>query len=191
LRKVSRASDEDAEQWLRDESKLDERAAKNLIRYIREQDEAPYVVPTDQRLVLEQFLDEVGDYRVCLLSPFGARVHIPLALCMREKAQRELGTSLEAVWTDDGLVIRFPELDAGSRRSFSVAGRSGRAPPARAHRYAALCGALSRVCGAGAAIAAADAAAAGATLGAAQALGELARGGLAVQLVSHRARDVP
>jgi ATP-dependent Lhr-like helicase len=111
LRKVSRASDEDAEQWLRDESKLDERAAKNLVRYIREQDEAPYVVPTDQRLVLEQFLDEVGDYRVCLLSPFGARVHIPLALCMREKAQRELGTSLEAVWTDDGLVIRFPELD--------------------------------------------------------------------------------
>ena len=42
-------------------------------------------VPSDRRLVIERFLDEVGDYRVCLLSPFGARVHAPLALCMSEK----------------------------------------------------------------------------------------------------------
>jgi ATP-dependent Lhr-like helicase len=48
---------------------------------------------------------------VCLLSPHGARVHIPLALCMQEKARRELGTSLEAVWSDDGMVFRFPERD--------------------------------------------------------------------------------
>jgi ATP-dependent Lhr-like helicase len=111
LRKVSRSSDAAAEALLREESKLDERAAKNLVRYVREQEEAPYAVPTDQRLVVEQFLDEVGDYRVCLLSPYGTRVHIPLALCMQEKAQRELGTALESVWTDDGIVFRFPERD--------------------------------------------------------------------------------
>ncbi|HEY5958672.1 MAG TPA: DEAD/DEAH box helicase, partial [Polyangiaceae bacterium] len=90
---------------------LDARAAKNLVRYVRDQDAAPNVVPTDQRIVVEQFLDEVGDYRVCLLSPHGARVHIPLALCMQEKARRELFTPLEAVWSDDGIVFRFPERD--------------------------------------------------------------------------------
>jgi ATP-dependent Lhr-like helicase len=110
LRKVTRASDDGAERMLV-EGGLDARAAKNLVRYVREQDESPNEVPTDQRIVVEQFLDEVGDYRVCLLSPHGARVHIPLALCMQEKARRELGTSLEAVWSDDGMVFRFPERD--------------------------------------------------------------------------------
>ena len=111
LRKLVRSSDVQAEATLRTDSRLDERAARNLVRYVREQETAPYAVPTDQQLVVEQFLDELGDYRVCLLSPFGTRLHIPLALCMQEKAQRELGTSLEAVWTDDGIVFRFPERD--------------------------------------------------------------------------------
>jgi ATP-dependent Lhr-like helicase len=110
LRKVSRANDDAAERMLTDGG-LDTRAAKNLVRYVRDQDEAPNEVPTDQRLVIEHFLDEVGDYRVCLLSPHGARVHIPLALCMQEKCSRELHTSLEAVWSDDGVVFRFPERD--------------------------------------------------------------------------------
>ena len=110
LRKVSRATDEVAERLLT-AGGLDPRAAKNLLRYVRDQDQPPNQVPTDQRLVVEQFLDEVGDYRVCLLSTFGARVHIPLTLCLQEKARRELGTSLEAVWSDDGVVFRFPERD--------------------------------------------------------------------------------
>jgi ATP-dependent Lhr-like helicase len=110
LRKISRVSDDDAARLLSTWG-LDVRAAKNLVRYVRDQDEKPNEVPTDQRVVVEQFLDEVGDYRVCLLSTFGARVHIPLALCMIEKARRELSTPLEAVWSDDGIVFRFPERD--------------------------------------------------------------------------------
>jgi ATP-dependent Lhr-like helicase len=110
LRNVSRASDEDAERSLA-EGGLDARAAKNLVRYVRDQTAEPNEVPTDRRIVVERFLDEVGDFRVCLLSPHGARVHIPLALCMQEKARRELGTPLEAVWSDDGIVFRFPERD--------------------------------------------------------------------------------
>ncbi|MGC4066634.1 MAG: helicase-related protein [Polyangiaceae bacterium] len=110
LRKVSRAEDTEAERALT-EGGLDGRAAKNLVRYVRDQDAEPHIVPTDRRIVVEQFLDEVGDYRVCLLSPYGARVHIPLTLCMQEKSRRELGTPLEAVWSDDGIVFRFPERD--------------------------------------------------------------------------------
>lgn len=110
LRKVSRAHDEAAEHFLA-AGGLDVHAAKNLVRYVRDQAAEPHELPTDQRLVIEQFLDEVGDFRVCLLSPHGARVHIPLALCVQEKSLRELHTPLEAVWSDDGIVFRFPERD--------------------------------------------------------------------------------
>ncbi|MDB4975184.1 MAG: box helicase [Myxococcaceae bacterium] len=111
LRRVERASDPDAIGFLMGEHQLEERAAKNLVRYVREQQEDPYVVPTERRLVVERFVDEVGDLRVCLLSPFGTRVHAPLAMCISEKSKRDLGTVTECVWTDDGIVMRFPESD--------------------------------------------------------------------------------
>ena len=111
LRKVERATDADAIGFLTREHVLEERAAKNLVRYVREQQEDPYVVPTDRRIVIERFVDEVGDLRVCLLSPFGTRVHAPLAMCMSEKSKRDLGVVTETVWTDDGIVLRFPESD--------------------------------------------------------------------------------
>ncbi|MDB4985795.1 MAG: box helicase [Myxococcaceae bacterium] len=111
LRRVERASDADALAFLIGNHQLEERAARNLVRYVREQQEDPYVVPTERRLVVERFVDEVGDLRVCLLSPFGTRVHAPLAMCISEKSKRDLGTVTECVWTDDGIVMRFPESD--------------------------------------------------------------------------------
>ncbi|MET0344238.1 MAG: DEAD/DEAH box helicase [Polyangiales bacterium] len=111
LRKLERASDADGVALLTREHQLEPRAANNLLRYVREQQEADGLVPTDRRIVVERFLDEVGDLRVCVLSPFGKRVHAPLALCMMEKSKRELGVVTECVWTDDGLVMRFPESD--------------------------------------------------------------------------------
>jgi ATP-dependent helicase Lhr and Lhr-like helicase len=111
LRRVERAKDADAMRFLMSEHQLEERAARNLLRYVREQQESPYLVPTDRRVVVERFLDEVGDLRVCMLSPFGQRVHAPLAMCMAEKSKRDLGVVTETVWTDDGIVMRFPESD--------------------------------------------------------------------------------
>jgi ATP-dependent Lhr-like helicase len=88
---------------------LDEKAAKNLLDYLAEQRAATGEVPSDQQLVVEQFKDEIGDYRVCLMSPFGARVHAPWALGAMELQRKELGVETEAVWSDDGIVFRFPE----------------------------------------------------------------------------------
>ncbi len=111
LRTVTQETDKASLRRLTKEHFLDERAAKNLVAYVREQQEPPYVVPTDRELVVERFEDEVGDFRVCILSPFGARVHAPLAVCIGEKCKRELGIVAESVWTDDGIVLRFPESD--------------------------------------------------------------------------------
>ena len=52
---------------------LDRRAAENLVAYLREQQAATRVVPSDQSIVIERFRDEIGDWRLCVLSPFGGQ----------------------------------------------------------------------------------------------------------------------
>ena len=91
------------------EQGLDDKAATNLLDYLAEQRAATGEVPSDRQLVVEQFRDEIGDYRVCLLSPFGARVHAPWGLAAMALQRQALGVETEAVWSDDGIVFRFPE----------------------------------------------------------------------------------
>ena len=64
---------ETPEAWLRAEHALDEYAAKNLVDYVSDQREWTGTVPTDRRITIERFRDELGDWRLCILSPFGAR----------------------------------------------------------------------------------------------------------------------
>ncbi|HSN97559.1 MAG TPA: DEAD/DEAH box helicase, partial [Candidatus Nanopelagicales bacterium] len=108
-RKVAGLSGVEAAALLCEQHGLDERAAERLVRHVHEQVEATGEAPSDRTLVVERFLDEVGDFRVCLLSPFGGRVHAPLATCMAARARAELGLEIEAQWTDDGVVMRLPE----------------------------------------------------------------------------------
>ena len=90
---------------------LDRRAADNLVRYLEEQREATGEVPSDRAIVFESFVDEVGDWRVCVLSPFGARVHAPWATAVLARLENDLGTEIDVMWSDDGLVFRLPEAD--------------------------------------------------------------------------------
>jgi len=85
-------------------------AAENLARYLAEESAATGgVVANDRELVVERFRDEVGDWRVCLLSPYGARVHAPWAVAIEARLSRDEGIEAEALWTDDGVVLRLPE----------------------------------------------------------------------------------
>lgn len=90
---------------------LDRGAAVELLDYVRAQVRATGEVPSDQALIVERFVDEVGDFRVCLLSPFGARVHAPLAMLVRARYREQTGTEIDVVWGDDGIAMRFPESD--------------------------------------------------------------------------------
>src|SRR5262249_17699135 len=63
-------------------------------------------------IVVERYRDEIGDWRVCILSPFGARVHAPWATAALAKLKRGSGADVEAIWSDDGIVFRLPESDA-------------------------------------------------------------------------------
>ncbi len=100
-----------AERRLRDDHRLDELAARNLVQYLADQREATGVLPTDRTLVLERFRDELGDWRVCLLTPFGGRVHAPWAMAI-EARLAERGLDAQTIWTDDGIAVRLPEADA-------------------------------------------------------------------------------
>jgi ATP-dependent Lhr-like helicase len=90
------------------ETGLDVRAASNLRMYLDEQAEATGVVPDDRTIVIERFPDEIGDWRVCILTPFGSRVHAPWALVIEERLARA-ALSVQVLWSDDGIILRLPE----------------------------------------------------------------------------------
>ena len=69
-------------------------------------------LPTDKRIVVERFRDELGDWRLCLLTPFGGRVHAPWSLAIEARLGERLGLEVQTIWSDDGIAIRLPEGDA-------------------------------------------------------------------------------
>ncbi|MBS2022864.1 MAG: DEAD/DEAH box helicase, partial [Deltaproteobacteria bacterium] len=110
-RELVRAKPEAAQKRLMKEHGLDERAAKNLLAYLHEQQQATGEVPSDQALVIERCVDEIGDFRVCVLTPFGARVHAPWATAVVGRLRDEHGLTVEHLWTNEGMVFRFPESE--------------------------------------------------------------------------------
>jgi ATP-dependent Lhr-like helicase len=98
---------------LRSEHDLDERAATNLLDYLAEELAATGNLPTDRTIVVERFRDELGDWRICLLTPFGGRVHAPWALAIEARLRESLGLEVQPIWSDDGIVVRLPATDEG------------------------------------------------------------------------------
>jgi ATP-dependent Lhr-like helicase len=96
---------------LHSEYGLDERAARNLLAYLHEQREATHRLPTDRDIVVERFRDELGDWRVCILTPFGARVHAPWALAVRSMVTEQVGYDVQVLWSDDGIVLTIADGD--------------------------------------------------------------------------------
>jgi len=93
------------------EHDLDPGAAENLLRFLADQAEATGQVPDDRTIVVERCRDELGDWRVCVLTPFGSRIHIPWAMAVSARIQAAGGPDVETLWSDDGFVLRFPDTD--------------------------------------------------------------------------------
>jgi ATP-dependent Lhr-like helicase len=90
---------------------LDTNAAENLLRYLEDQAVATSRVPNDQDIVIETCRDELGDRRICVLTPFGSHVHAPWCMAVSAKLRSERGLEVESMWSDDGFVLRIPESD--------------------------------------------------------------------------------
>jgi ATP-dependent helicase Lhr and Lhr-like helicase len=111
-RELASLPDETADERLRTDFSLDPLAARNLMTFLREQEQATGAVPSDRTIVVERFKDEIGDWRVCVLTPFGARVHAPWALSASARLQESLGVDAHVLWSDDGIAFHFPDADA-------------------------------------------------------------------------------
>ncbi len=121
-RTASRAAEPTARlvERLQQENCLDRAAAVNVLRYLEAQRVATGVVPDDRTIVVERFRDEIGDWRICILTPFGARVHAPWGIALQAKlAEQAAGSAgaladgmggVELLWSDDGIVLRLPDV---------------------------------------------------------------------------------
>jgi ATP-dependent helicase Lhr and Lhr-like helicase len=108
LREMPRAA---AMSQLTREHDLNPVAAENLLRYIADQEIATVAVPDDRTILIERIRDELGGWRVCILTPFGSRIHAPWAMAITAKIRASGGLDVETMWSEDGLVVRFPETD--------------------------------------------------------------------------------
>ncbi len=97
---------------LTSEHSLDEQAARNLLTFLGDQQNATGAVPSDRTVVVERFRDEIGDWRMCVLTPFGARVHAPWSMAIGVKLRDALGIEAQSLWSDDGIAIHLPDADA-------------------------------------------------------------------------------
>jgi ATP-dependent Lhr-like helicase len=90
---------------------LDPLAARNLLDFLREQQAATRVVPSDRTIVVERFRDEIGDWRLCILSPYGGRVHAAWGLALSARIREVHGLESDAIWSDDGIIVHLPDAD--------------------------------------------------------------------------------
>jgi ATP-dependent Lhr-like helicase len=90
---------------------LDELATDNVLAYLADERVTAGYLPTDRRIVVERFRDELGDWRVVILTPFGGRVHAPWALAIESRLDERFGSGAQTIWSDDGIAIRLPEGD--------------------------------------------------------------------------------
>ncbi|MDQ2726113.1 MAG: DEAD/DEAH box helicase, partial [Actinomycetota bacterium] len=108
----TRSLGEISDATLADTHDLDPLAVRNLRAYVAEElDATGGLVPTDRQIVIERFRDELGDWRVAVLSPFGARVHAPWSMAIEAKIRDRLGVEVSAIWSDDGIIVRLPEAE--------------------------------------------------------------------------------
>ncbi len=90
----------------------DERTTRSLVEYIQSQRAVTQVVPDERQLVLEHFRDEVGSVRMVLHAPFGGRVNAPWGMALGRRMRERLGVDIQVQTTDDGLMLRLPDMGA-------------------------------------------------------------------------------
>ncbi len=111
VRELRSVDEGEALERLRVRAGLDERAARNLIDHLTDQAEATGAVPDDRTIVVERFRDQLGDWRICVLSPFGARVHAPWSLVAAQHLRDLVGSDVQAIHSDDGFALRVADVD--------------------------------------------------------------------------------
>lgn len=91
---------------------LTEAAANDLMDYLHSQQQAAGAVPDDRTILVERHRDEMGEWRVCILTPLGSRVLAPWAMAIGAVLRERTGIEADILWTEDGLILRLPDAEA-------------------------------------------------------------------------------
>lgn len=119
-------------QRLRDEAALSADSINNLWQLLSSQRAATGVLPSSRTLLIEEFRDELGQWRVALHLPYGRRVNEPLAMLLGEEIDRQHGREADVVSTDDGIMFSWtasehpPHVDPAAMDSSDLTGRVAR-----------------------------------------------------------------
>jgi ATP-dependent Lhr-like helicase len=97
---------------LRSHYSADEPTIRSLVEYVQAQRAITEIVPDETNLVLEHFRDEVGSIRMVLHAPFGGRVNAPWGMALGRRIRERLGVDVQVQTTDDGLMLRLPDMGA-------------------------------------------------------------------------------
>jgi ATP-dependent Lhr-like helicase len=87
---------------------LDANARTVLLDLLAEQQQVTGTVPGPDQLVVERFLDELGDWRVVLHCAAGQRITGPWALAVGARVEERYGLDGQVMAGDDGIVLRIP-----------------------------------------------------------------------------------
>ena len=109
IRDLRKADPPEALATLQRDHGLDSLAAANLLNYLDEQFAAAGAIPDDRTILIERSRDDLGDWRVAVLTPFGSRIHAPWAMAATARIRDESGIDVEVMWSDDGFVVRYPD----------------------------------------------------------------------------------
>ncbi len=96
------------------EAGFDDYAVANALAYAAEQKEAVGTLPGEKTLVVERTRDDVGDWLLVLQSPLGLGVHAPWALAIDARLRDNFGLEGKSVASNDGIIVRLPDLDGDS-----------------------------------------------------------------------------
>ena len=175
------------------EHDLDHRAAENLLQYLHDQKAAAGAVPDAATVVVERVRDELGDWRVCVLSPRGGRIHAPWAMAAAAKIREgNRGRRRDVVGRRWVRRARFPDVDEPPDPRLLLPGPEEvqALVDSTARRDCSIRGKVSRKRGEIAVVAEAPARNAGTTLAAAKTRSRFAGGRLPFRIVPSLTRDV-
>jgi len=110
-RELLQASDDDALARLTRSCCCNQHAAAGLMDYLREQAEITRSAPDDRTIVVERFRDQLGDWRLCVLTPFGSRVHGPWSMAAQARLQENTGFEIQSIFSDEGFALRLVDAE--------------------------------------------------------------------------------
>jgi len=102
------------EERLATEYGCDAATASSIVKYIASQRVATGIVPDDRNIVIEQFRDETGAVRIVIHAAFGGRINAPWGMALAQRVREAINdTDLQVQTTDDGIMLRLPDLGMG------------------------------------------------------------------------------